>query len=121
MNDIQNEFWGDLQADLWIENTAVYLANQRLENLISTNGRKAHRPILSHPQLGTYVPHVDIAFETKTATKQTLEVDTFAYAAEDIDIVEKNQTPVDLLSHSLQSIRKGLMNKVEQEFLEEIV
>lgn len=121
ITDIKKEFWGDLQADLYTQNTAVYLANQSLEDLISTDGRKAHRPILSHPQVGTYTPHSDITFEAKSATKQTLEVDTFEYAAEDIDITESSQTPYDLLSHSLTSIRKGLMNRVEQKFLGEIV
>src|SRR3972149_8373685 len=120
MDDARQEFWGDLQADLFTANSAVYLANQSLEDLIRTDGRKAHKPILSHPQVGTYTPHSDITFETKTATKQTLEVDTFEYAAEDIDITEKNQTPYDLLAHSLMSIRKGLMNRVEQKFLGEI-
>lgn len=120
MTDIQQEFWGDLQADLYTANTAVYLANQTLEDLIRADGRKAHKPILSHPDIGTYTAHSDITFDQKTATKQTLEVDTFEYAAEDIDITEKNQTPYDLLSHSLTSIRKGLMNRVEQKFLSEI-
>ena len=120
MDDIRQEFWGDLQADLYTTNTAVYLANQSLEDLIRTNGRKAHRSILSHPQTGTYTPHSDITFDTKSATKQTLEVDTFTYAAEDIDITESSQTPYDLVSHSLMSIRKGLNNKVEQKFLSEI-
>lgn len=120
MDDIRKEFWGDLQADLYVQNTAIYLANQRLENIISTDGYKAHRPILSNPQVGTYVPHVDISFDTKTATKQTLQVDTFKYAAEDIDFTEQNQTPYDLVSHSLNSIRKGLMNQTEQKYLSEI-
>jgi hypothetical protein len=119
MDDIRQEFWGDLQADLYTENTAIYLANQSLENIISTNGYKAHKPILSHPDTGTYTPHSDITFQTKTATKQTLQVDTFLYAAEDIDITEKSQTPYDLMQHSLMSIRKGLMNQVEQKFTSE--
>lgn len=121
LTDVKKEFWGDLQVDLYTANTAVYLANQSLEDLIRTDGRKAHKPVLSHPQTGTYTPHNDISFESKVASKQTLEVDTFEYAAEDIDITEKNQTPYDLLSHSLTSIRKGLMNRVEQKFLGEIV
>lgn len=120
MDDIRKEFWGDLQVDLFTQNTAVYLANTSLENLISTDGKKAHRPILTHPLIGTYTPHSDISFETKTATKQTLEVSTFEYAAEDIDITEQKQTPYNLLDHSLTSIRKGLMNRVEQVFLDEI-
>jgi hypothetical protein len=121
MDDIRKEFWGDLMADMYTVNSAVYLANQRLESIISTNGWKAHRSILSNPQTGTYTPHSDIAFETKSAVKQTLQVDTFEYAAEDIDITEKSQTPYDLLSHSLQSIRKGLLNRVEQKYLSEVV
>lgn len=117
MDNARQEFWGDLQVDFFVANTAVYLANQSLEDLIRTDGRKAHRPILSHPQVGTYTPHSDISFETKTSTKQTLEVDTFEYAAEDIDVTEEKQTPYNLLEHSLTSIRKGLMNRVEQEFI----
>lgn len=117
---LRQEFWGDLQADLFVKNTAVYLANQRLSNLISTNGRKAHRAILSHPQVGSYTPHSDINFEQKDSKKQTLEVDTFEYAAEDIDITEQMQTSEDLVQHSLRSIRKGLNNGVEQKFLSEI-
>lgn len=120
MDDLKKEFWGDLQADLFTANTAVYLANQSLEQLISTDGRKAHRPIVSNPQVGTYVPHSDISFAQKTATKQTLEVDTFEYAAEDIDDTESKQTPYDLQSQSMLSIRHGLMNIVEQKFLDEI-
>lgn len=120
MGDAKAEFWGDLQADLFTKNTAVYLANQRLENLISTDGRKAHRPILSHPDVGTYTPHSDISFNEKSATKQTLEVSTFEYAAEDIDVTESKQTPYDLLQHSLKSIRMGLLNRVEQLYLSEI-
>lgn len=120
MDDIKAEFWGDLQADLYTKNTAVYLANQRLEQIISEDGKKAHRPILSHPNTGTYVPHTDINFPAKTATKQTLEVSTFKYSAEDIDITEEKQTPYDLVSHSLTSIRSGLMNVVEQTYLSEI-
>ncbi len=120
MDDIRQEFWGDLQVDLYTANTAVYLADQSLEDIISVDGRKAHKPILSHAQTGTYTPHNDINFEQKKAEKQTLEVDTFEYAAEDIDITESSQTPYDLQSHSLRSIRKGLMNRVEQKFLSEI-
>lgn len=120
MTDVKKEFWGDLQADLYTKNSAVYLANQTLENLIREDGRKAHRPILSHPNVGTYTPHSDISFAEKSATKQTLEVSTFEYAAEDIDVTETKQTPYDLVSHSLTSIRNGLLNRVEQIFLSEI-
>lgn len=120
MDAVRQEFWGDLQIDLWVQNTAVYLANQDLKSLITTTGYKAHKPILSHPNGGTYTPHSDITFGSKTATKQTLTVSTFEYEAEDIDVTEQGQTKYDLLQHSLQSIRRGLSNRVEQIFLSQI-
>lgn len=120
MDDLRQEFWGDLQVDLYTANTAVWLSNQRLEQLISTDGYKAHLPIVSHPHTGTYTPHEEISFRSKTARKQTLTVNRFEYAAEDLDVTESKQTPYDLLSHSLTSIRRGLMNRFEQVYLSEI-
>jgi len=112
MDDVKQEFWGDLQVDLYVANTAIYLANQSLSELISTTGYKAHRPILSHPQVGTYTAHSDISFEEKDASKETLTVDTFQYAAEDIDITESKQTPYDL-----KKIIGSLYSNVVDKFL----
>lgn len=120
MDDLKLEFWGDLTRDLFTVNSAVYLANTRLETLISQDGRKAHIPIVSHAQIGTYTPHNDITFQSKSAAKGTLEVSNFDYAAEDIDITEAKQTPYDLEGQSSLSIRRGLLNKVEQRYLGEI-
>ncbi len=120
VSDLKQEFWGDLQADLFVQNTAVYLADQSLERVIAEDGEKAHRPIVSHPDIGTYTAHSDIDFDQKDASKQTLTVDQFEYAAEDIDITEQVQTKEDLVAHSLKSIRKGLNNSVEQAYLDEI-
>lgn len=116
----KQEFWGDLQSDFYTENSTLYLANQTLETVLSTNGRKAHKPILSQPTIRTYVPHTDLTFDKKYAEKQDLEVDTFPTAAEIIDITEKMQTPYDMVGHSSAAIRKGLMNRVEQEYLSKI-
>lgn len=120
MENAREEFWGDLQADLYVKNTAFYLANRSLEDVVNQSGRKIHRPIFSHPQVGTYTPHSDISFTQKTAEDQYLEVDTFEYAAEDLDDTEQAQTPYDLPAHSLETIRNGLMNGVEQKFLSQI-
>lgn len=117
---LRKQFWGDLQNELFTTNSAFWLLNQSLSDLIRTNGNKAHRPILSHPQIGTYTPHQDINFDQKDAVQQTLTVDTRLYAAEDIDYTETNQTPYNLVSHSLNSIRKGLLNSFEQKALSEI-
>lgn len=120
MENARAEFWGDLQMDFYRENTALYLANQSLEDVLRQDGRKVHRPLLSHPQTGTYTPHSDISFQQKTAEDQELSVDTFKYAAEDIDDTEKGQSPYDLPAHSSKSIRRGMMDIVEQKYLSEI-
>ena len=120
MDDAKAEFWGDLQADYYTQTSALYLANQTLETVISLDGKKAHKPILSNPSMGDYTPHTDIVFDQKTAEKQTLEVDNFPYAAEVIDITEKNQSMYDLLGHSSRAIRQGLINRTEQIFTSNI-
>lgn len=120
MDDARAEFWGDLQMDFYRENSALFLANQSLEDILRQDGKKVHKPLLSHPQTGTYTPHTDITFQTKKAESQELSVDTFKYAAEDIDDTEKGQTPYDLPGHSLKSIRRGMMDIVEQKYLSEI-
>lgn len=114
MDDAKAEFWGDLQADMYTETSLLYLTGQDLESVISTNGKKAHKPIISNPDMGDYTPHQDITFKEKKAEKQELVVDNFPYAAEVIDITEKNQTMYDLLAHSGKGIRKGLINRTEQ-------
>lgn len=120
MDDAKLEFWGDLQADYYTQTSALYLANQSLETVLSTDGKKAHKPILSNPDVGTYTPHTDITFKQKAAEKQELTVDQFVYAAEVIDATEKNQTIYDLIGHSSMGIRQGLINRTEQIFTSKI-
>lgn len=116
LDAINQEFWGDLQADLYVENSAVYLANRSGENLINKEGKIIHRPIMSMPSTGTYTPYTDIDFSQKSAEDQTLTVDTNLYAADEIDDTDASSTPYSLPEHSSKSIRRGLMNKVEHKF-----
>lgn len=115
MDAIKLEFWGDMQKTLWVENSALnVLSNSQLEGLISEDGRKAHKPVISLPHSGTYTPYQDISFNRKTASKQTLEVDTFSYAADEIDITDKNQTRYPLTETAAADQMKTHNNKIEQ-------
>lgn len=121
MDDLKLEFWGDMQKTFFVENTALaMLSNSQLEGLISTDGRKAHRPIISMPHVGTYTPYQDITFNRKTAAKQTLEVDTFSYAAEEIDVTDKNQTRYPLTEGAAATQMKVHNNKIEQAVMSKI-
>ena len=109
------EFWGDMQKVLWVENTAVaMLSDEQLTGLISTDGKKAHKPIISLPHTGTYTPYSDITFNRKTASKQTLEVNTYRYAADEVDVTDKNQTRYPLTEDAAVNQMKVLNNKIEQ-------
>ena len=122
MTDLKLEFWGDMQKTLWVENSALNaLSNTQLEGLISTDGRKAHKPIISLPHSGVYIPYQDINFNRKTASKQTLEVDTFSYAADEIDITDKNQTRYPLTETAASDQMRTHNNKIEQLVMSKIV
>jgi hypothetical protein len=120
LNDVKAEFWADLQMDMYTNTSVLALTGNTLESVIGQNGRKAHRPILSHPAVETYVPYSDINFSRKNAEKQTLEVDTFLTASEEIDYTDKYQTPYDLVGHGTRSIREGLVTRMEQEVTDNI-
>lgn len=120
LTDVKAEFWADLQMDMYVNTSVLSLTGNTLESVIAQNGRKAHRPILSHPNVVTYSPYNDITFDRKNAEKQTLEVDTFITSAEEIDYTDKYQTPYDLVSHATRSIREGLITRMEQEVNDEI-
>jgi len=121
MDDAKLEFWGDMQKTLFVENTAVaMLSDSQLEGLISEDGRKAHRPIISLPHSGTYTPYSDITFNRKTASKQTLEVDTFSYAADEIDITDSRQTKYPLTENSAMEQMKVHNNNIEQAVMSKI-
>lgn len=121
MDDAKLEFWGDMQKVMWVENTAVaMLSDEQLTGLISTDGKKAHRPIISLPHTGTYTPYSDISFTRKTASKQTLEVDTYKYAADEVDITDKNQTRYPLVESSAVNQMKVLNNKIEQHVMSKL-
>lgn len=120
MDDAKQIFWGMLQDELYVQTTAVYLANRYGEDLITTNGKSFHKPILSQPEGGTYSPHGTITPSQKTATKQTLTVDTFKWAADQIDDTEAYQTPYDLYGHAGRGVREQMRLHVEQKFMDQI-
>ena len=110
-----------MQKTLFVENTAVFLANTDAAGVLSDTGKKIHKPVLSKAVTGTYTPYVDIVSKQQSSAQQTLTVDTFKYGFEEIDWTDKRQTsnynPVEF---SAQSMQKGLNNLVEQAFLSKI-
>lgn len=120
LDDAKLEFWGEMQKTLFVENSAVFLAGTDLRGVVSEDGRKVHKPIISKPRSGDYTPYTDIDFQRKSASKQTLEVNTFSYAADEIDITDSMQSPYPYTEDSAKSMMNIHNTRIEQEFLSNI-
>lgn len=115
------EFWSnELQRTLFVENTAVFLAGREAERVLAQDGRKFHKPILSKPSVGTYIPGSDISDTDLNSTDATLEVDTFKYASVYLDDTEKKQNSYETGSYVAESMMRQLNNEIEQAFLSEV-
>ena len=120
MDDAKQIFWGMLQDELYVQTPEVYLANRQGEDLLSTNGVSFHKPIMSKPDGGTYTAHGTITPSQKSATKQTLSVDTYKWAADQIDDTDTYQTPYDLYGHGAKGVREQLRSYVGQKFMDQL-
>ncbi len=121
MDDLKLEIWYEMQDTLFVENTALFLADTDAAAVLSDKGNKVHQPILSKARTGTYTPYQDITYKQQAASKQTLTVDQFKYAAEEIDWTDKRQTSnYDPVAFSAKSMQRNLNNRIEQYFLSKI-
>jgi hypothetical protein len=118
---LNKEKWSkDLQVSLFVENTAVFLAGTEASSVLSADGRKFHKPILSHPTTGTYTPGNEISDKAYVSTDEELEVDTFKYSSVYVDDTEKKQSSYELTSRISNSMQKQLNNLIEQAFLNRV-
>ena len=121
MTDLKKEIWFSMQKTLFVENTAVFLADTTAKDILSTTGNKVHKPIFSKARSGTYTPYSDITNTQHSATKETLTVDTFEYGASEIDDTDSKQSssyyPVEQAGTDLG---KTMGNRIEQLFLTKI-
>jgi hypothetical protein len=105
---------------LFVENTAVFLAGTDAASVLAKDGRKFHKPILSHPSVGTYSPTATISDKDLSSSDEELEVDTFKYASVYIDDTQKKQSAYDISEWVATSMQKQLNSAVEQAFLNKV-
>lgn len=120
MDDAKQIFWGMLQDELYVQTPEVFLANRQGEDLLTTDGVSYHKPILSQPDGGTYTAHGTITPSQKSASKQTLTVDTFKWSADQIDDTDSYQTPYDLYGHSARGVREQMRLHIGQKFMDQL-
>lgn len=121
LRDLNREHWSPkLQRVYFAENTAVYLAGRDAQATLSADGRKWHKPIMSHVIDGEYTPGTDIDDTELKAEDESLEVDTFRYGSAYIDRVSAKQNFYSAVNFAANSMQKTLNNRIEQKFLSEV-
>lgn len=121
LRDLDKQYWSaEMQKTLFVENTAVFLADYEPSRVLAADGRKFHKPIISKPKTGTYTPYSDITLNTLKSSDQELEVDQFKYAAEEIDDTDRKQNFYDAASFAAMSMQKQLNNLIEQHWLSQV-
>ena len=118
---LNKEYWGkELQNTLFVENTAVFLAGTEASSVLAVDGRKFHKPIMSHASTGTYTPGSDISDKDFVSSDEELEVDTFKYASMYLDDTEKKQSGYEISGRIATDIQRQLNNLAEQDFLNRV-
>ena len=118
---LNKEYWSmELQNTLFVENTAVFLAGTEASSVLAVDGRKFHKPIMSHAATGTYTPGSDIDDKDFVSSDEELEVDTFKYASMYLDDTEKKQSGYELSGRIATDIQRQLNNLAEQDFLNRV-
>ena len=121
LRDLNREHWSPrLQRVYFAENTAVYLAGRDAQSTLSADGRKWHKPIMSHVVDGVYTPGSDIDDTELKAEDESLEVDTFRYGSAYIDRISAKQNFYSAVNFAANSMQKTLNNRIEQKFLSEV-
>lgn len=121
IDSLNREKWSPrLQRVFFTENSAVYLAGTDAASTLSSDGRKYHKPILSHVVDGAYTPGTDIDDTQIEAEDQELTVDQKRYASAYVDDVSVKQNYYAALSQIAQGIVRTLNTRVEQHFLSKV-
>jgi len=122
LRSLDKEYWSaEMQKTLFVENTAVFLADYEPSRVLTADGRKYHKPIISKPATGTYTPYQDVNPQVLTSSDQELEVDQFKYAFVEVDDTDRKQNFYDAAAFAAMAMQKELNNLIEQHYLSQVV
>lgn len=109
-----------MEETLWVENSAMFIANRRLEDTLGGEGDTANRVIVSHPAVGTYTPGTDINDKDLSSSKEALTVNTWKYASVYVDDTEMKQNLLNAGENAAHSMMEQINNVIEQAVLSEV-
>lgn len=118
---LNREFWSnEMQKVLFVENTAVYVANTRLKDQLGGDGDTGNRPILSSPIISTYTPGSDLTDVDLTATNEQLTITTWKAASIYVDDTDMKQNFYGAASESARRMQQQHNNVIEQAVMTEV-
>ena len=121
VSSLNPAFWAkEAERSLFVENSAMLVADTTLRNLVAGEGDTVYRTIVSYPAGGTYTPGTDLNFTTVTGSKETLSIGTWKTAAVRIDDTEKRQSIIDLGTNASNKMMKLHNNFIEQAVLGQV-
>lgn len=121
IDNLNRENWSQrLQRVYYAENSAVYLAGTDAASTLSNDGRKFHKPIMSHVVDEAYTPGTDITDTQIESEDQVLVVDQMRSASAYVDDVSIKQNYYRALSRVAQDIIRGMNTRIEQHFLSKV-
>lgn len=121
LSSLNREFWAnETQKSLFVENTAVYVANTSLRNLVAGDGDTVNRPILSHPTRATYTPGSDLSDTALSASNEQLSIGTYSASSVVIDDTERVQNYYQAGQIAASRMMKAHNNVIEQAVLAEV-
>lgn len=121
LSSLNREFWAnETQKSLFVENTAVYVANTSLRNLVAGDGDTVNRPILSHPTRATYTPGSDLTDTALSASNEQLTIGTWSASSVVIDDTERVQNYYQAGQLAAKRMMKAHNNAIEQAVLAEV-
>jgi len=115
------EFWAkEAQKSLFVNNSAMLVANTTLRNLVAGEGDTVRRVIMSHAAQGTYTPGSDLSFTTLSSSEPALSIATWFFSAVRVDDTEKKQSIISIGEIAAQRMMANHNNRIEQAVLYEV-
>jgi hypothetical protein len=121
LSSLNREFWAnETQKSLFVENSAVYVANTALRNLVAGDGDTVNNPSLSYPTRTTYTPGSDLTDTALTAANEQLTIGTWSASSVVVDDTERVQNYYAAGQLAAKRMMKSHNNAIEQAVLAEV-
>ncbi len=121
LSSLNPYFWArEAERSLFVENSAMLIANTTLRNLVAGEGSLVYRQIISYPSIGTYTPGSNISNQNLSSSSESLSIATWFASRVTVDDTEKRQSIIDIGANVAKKMMANFNNQIEQAVLGQI-